>query len=229
MNSTLRLPGRIGPNALLITTAAVPLTGWAVHALTLHRRLADARRDLLTGLPCRPEFVAYGERLLRTRRRHADVNVLMLDGVGFKAVNDTYGHAAGDTVIQTLGRRLARWSSTRQALAARMGGDEFAVCAVIPPSAALAEITALREHLRQPLQHEGHTLRLDVSIGIARAADLPGESMSQILRGADTAMYRVKTGGASFPYCATRDDAYAETVNGRRAGRRGTHFLASAA
>ncbi|MFJ1901999.1 GGDEF domain-containing protein [Streptomyces sp. NPDC088115] len=228
MNSTLRLPGRIGPHTLLITTAAVPLTGWAVHALTLHRRLADARKDLLTGLPCRPEFVAYGERLLRTRRRDA-VHVLMLDGVDFKAVNDTYGHAAGDTVIQTLGRRLAQWSASRQALAARLGGDEFAVCAVIPPSAALAEITTLREQLQQPLHHEGHTLRLDVSIGIARAADLPGDSMSQILRGADTAMYRVKKGEATFPYCATRADAYAKTVNGRRAGRRGTHLLAGAA
>ncbi|MEU0102913.1 GGDEF domain-containing protein [Streptomyces sp. NPDC006267] len=225
----MRLPGRIGPHALLITTAAVPLTGWAVHALTLHRRLADARKDLLTGLPCRGEFVAYGERLLRTRRRHADVHVLMLDGVDFKAVNDTYGHAAGDTVIQTMGRRLARWSSSRQALAARLGGDEFAVCAVIPPSAALAEITALREQLQQPLQHEGHTLRLDVSIGIARAADPHGESMSRTLRGADTAMYKVKKGEETFPYVATRADAYTKTVNGRRAGRRGTHLLAGAA
>ncbi|CAO0834338.1 GGDEF domain-containing protein OS=Streptomyces microflavus OX=1919 GN=Smic_83650 PE=4 SV=1 [Streptomyces microflavus] len=111
-----------------------------------------------------------------------------------------------------------------------MGGDEFAVCAVIPIfSAALAEITVLREQLRQPIQHDALTLRLDVSIGIARAADLPGEDMSQILRGADTAMYRVKKGEVPFPYCATRADAYAETVNGRRAGRRGTHLLAGAA
>ncbi|MEW2068292.1 GGDEF domain-containing protein [Streptomyces sp. NPDC007346] len=228
MNVAMRLPGRIGPHALLITAAAVPLTGWALHAVTLYKQIADGRKDLLTGLPCRPEFAAYGERLLRTRRRDA-VHILMLDGVGFKAVNDTYGHAAGDTVIQTLGRRLAQWSSTRQALAARLGGDEFAVCAVIPPSAALTEVTALREELRQPLQHEGRTLRLDVSIGIARAADLPGEDMRRILRGADAAMYRVKKGEVSFPYFATRADAYAETVNGRRAGRRGTHLLAGAA
>ncbi|MFC9183349.1 GGDEF domain-containing protein [Streptomyces globisporus] len=228
MNAPARLPGRIGPNALLITAAAVPLTGWALHAVSLYKQIADSRKDLLTELPCRPDFVAYGEQLLRTRRRDA-VHVLMLDGVDFKAVNDTYGHTAGDTVIQTLGRRLARWSSGRRALAARLGGDEFAVCAVIPPSAALAEITALREQLRQPIQYEGHTLRLDVSIGIARAADLPGEGMSRILRGADTAMYRVKKGEETFPYVATRDDAYTETVNGRRAGRRGTHLLAGAA
>ncbi|MGP3633861.1 GGDEF domain-containing protein [Streptomyces sp. 24-1644] len=228
MDSALRVQARSGQRALLITTLAVPLTGWTVHALTLHRRLADARKDQLTGLPCRPEFVAYGERLLRTRRRDA-LHVLMLDGVDFKAVNDTYGHAAGDTVIQTMGHRLARWSSSRTALAARLGGDEFAVCAVLPPATALAEITALREQLQQPLQHEQHTLRLDVSIGISRAADLPGETMSRILRGADTAMYRVKEGEATFPYFATRADAYVKTVNGRRAGRRGTHLLTGAA
>ncbi|MFI6967242.1 GGDEF domain-containing protein [Streptomyces sp. NPDC050255] len=228
MDSALRVQARSGQRALLITTLAAPLTGWTVHALALHRRLADARKDLLAGLPCRPEFVAYGERLLRTRRQDA-VHVLMLDGVDFKAVNDTYRHAAGDTVIQTIGRRLARWSSSRTALAARLGGDEFAVCAVFPPSTDRAEITALREQLQQPLQDEGHTLRLDVSIGIARTADLPGESMSRILRGADTAMYRVKERKATFPHFATRADAYAKTVNGRRAGRRGTHLLAGAA
>ena len=228
MDSALRVQARSGQRALLITTLAVPLTGWTVHALALHRRLADARKDQLTGLPCRPEFVAYGERLLRTRRRDA-VHVLMLDGVDFKAVNDTYGHAAGDTVIQTMGRRLARWSSSRTALAARLGGDEFAVCAAFPSSAALAEITALREELQQPLQHEQYTLRLDVSIGISRAADLSGESMSRILRGADAAMYKVKKAEATFPYFATRADAYVKTVNGRRAGRRGTHLLAGAA
>ncbi|MCX4784282.1 GGDEF domain-containing protein [Streptomyces sp. NBC_01264] len=228
MDSALRLQARAGQRALLITTLAVPLTGWTVHALTLHRLLAHARKDRLTGLWCRPEFVAYGERLVRTRRRNT-VHVLMLDGVDFKGVNDTYGHAAGDTVIQTMGRRLARWSSNRTALAARLGGDEFAVCVALPQETALAEITELREQLRQPLQHEGHTLRLDVSIGISRAADLPSETMSRILRGADTAMYKVKNGETAFPYFATRADAYVESVNGRRAGRRGTHTPARAA
>ncbi|MFD5898647.1 GGDEF domain-containing protein [Streptomyces sp. NPDC060366] len=228
MDSALRLQARSGQRALLITTLAVPLTGWTVHALTLHRRLAEARKDQLSGLPLRPEFIAYGERVLRTRRRDA-LHVLMLDGVDFKGVNDTYGHAAGDAVIQTMGHRLARWSSSRTALVARLGGDEFAVCAVFPPSTALAEITALREELQQPLQYEGQALRLDVSIGIARAADLSGETMGRILRGADKAMYKVKEGEATFPYFATRADAYAKTVNGRRAGRRGTHTPARAA
>ncbi|MGW1658430.1 diguanylate cyclase domain-containing protein [Streptomyces atratus] len=167
-------------------------------------------------------------RLGRTRCRDT-LHVLMLDGVGFKAVNDTYGHAAGDAVIQTIGQRLARWTANRQALAARLGGDEFAVSVALSLATALAEITALREQLQQPLQHEQHTLRLDVSLGIARAVDLPGESSRRILRGADTAMYQVKKGRETFPYLATRADVYADTVNGRRADRRGTHLLARAA
>jgi diguanylate cyclase (GGDEF)-like protein len=228
MSSLLRVQARIGQRTLLLTTAALPLTGWTVHALALHRRLAAARKDPLSGLPGRPELIAYGERLLRTRHRDA-LHVLLLDGVGFKAVNDTYGHAAGDAVIQTIGRRLARWSATRQALAARLGGDEFAVSVVLPPATALAEITGLREQLQQPFQHEQHTLRLDVSLGIARAVDMSGETSSRILRGADTAMYKVKEGRETFPYLATRADAYADTVNGRRVGRRGTHLLARAA
>jgi hypothetical protein len=63
-----------------------------------------------------------------------------------------------------------------------------------------------------------------MSVGIARVADLPGEDASRLLRGADAAMYKVKTGAETFPYLATRKDAYADTVNGRRAGRTGTHL-----
>ncbi|MEV4975366.1 GGDEF domain-containing protein [Streptomyces scopuliridis] len=231
----MRLHAPEGNRALLITTLAVPLTGWTVHVLALHRRLAAARKDLaaarmdpLSGLAGRPELLAYSERLLCTQHRDA-LHVLLLDGVGFKAVNDTYGHAAGDAVIQTIGRRLARWSANRQAFPARLGGDEFAVSVVLPPATALTEIAGLREQLQQPLQHEQHTLRLDVSLGIARAVDLPGESSRRILRGADTAMYKVKKGRETFPYLATRADAYADTVNGRRAGRRGAASLGRAA
>ncbi|MFF4145941.1 GGDEF domain-containing protein [Streptomyces sp. NPDC001698] len=189
----------------------------------MRRQLDAARRDPLSGLPGRPDLTAYTDRLLNTRRR-ADLHLMLLDANGFKAVNDTYGHAAGDAVIRTMGRRLARWTSGRQAFAARLGGDEFAVAAVLPSSSDLADIAALRDQLHQPLHHDGLTLQIDVSIGIARAADLPGETTDRILRAADAAMYKVKTGDQAFPYLATRADAYTDTVNGRRAGRPGTHL-----
>jgi diguanylate cyclase (GGDEF)-like protein len=228
MASNLRVQARIGQRALLLTTAALPLTGWTVHALALHRRLAAARKDPLTGLLGRPELLAYGDRLLRTGRREA-LRVLLLDADGFKEVNDTYGHAAGDAVLRTIGGRLARWTAGRQALAVRLGGDEFALATVLPTDSGLADIAALREQLQQPLHHDRLTLQLDFSIGIACAADLPGEDTSRILRGADTSMYKVKTGEEEFPYLATRADAYTETVNGRRAGRPGAHLPVPAA
>ncbi|MFI0141894.1 GGDEF domain-containing protein [Streptomyces luteogriseus] len=218
----LRQPSR----TLVITATAVPLA-LAVLAddVRVRRQLHAARRDPLSGLPGREALLAYGDRLLRTGRRD-QVHLMLLDGNSFKAVNDTHGHAAGDAVIATTGRRLAAWTKRRQAVAARLGGDEFAVAAVLPARTALADITALREQLHQPLTHDGRTLHMTVSLGIARAADLPGEDTGRLLRAADAAMYRVKAGEA-FPCLATYADAYADTVNGRRAGRTGAHLPAA--
>ncbi len=76
MNTTVRLPGRIGPHALLITTA-VPLTGWAVHAVALHRKLSGARRELAD-------------------RRDSLTGLLGRDGYTTRArqITDRYGNAA---------------------------------------------------------------------------------------------------------------------------------------
>ncbi|RSS80961.1 diguanylate cyclase [Streptomyces sp. WAC02707] len=97
MDSTTRVPGLIGQRALLITTLAVPLTGWAVHATALHRRLAASRVDPLTGLLRRD---AYTHRARRLLARHGDTaTVVMVDADRFKAINDQLGHATGDTVL----------------------------------------------------------------------------------------------------------------------------------
>ena len=72
----MRLPGRIGPHALLITTA-LPLTGWAIHATALHRQLAASRRDPLTGLLRRDAYTTRARRILT--RHGDDVAVVMVD------------------------------------------------------------------------------------------------------------------------------------------------------
>ncbi|MGW7673914.1 GGDEF domain-containing protein [Streptomyces sp. NPDC054775] len=177
-------------------------------------------------MPGRDALTAHGDRLLHSSRRDT-LHVILLDGNGFKAINDTHGHAAGDAVIRCTGQRLARWAAARDAVAARLGGDEFAATAALSSATALADIAALREQLQRPLAHDGLTLQMTVSIGIARAADLPGQAFDRILRGADTAMYKVKTRQAPFPYLATRTDAYTDTINGRRTGRTGTHLPAA--
>ncbi|MET7458308.1 GGDEF domain-containing protein [Streptomyces sp. NPDC005574] len=144
---------------------------------------------------------------------------------GLKTVNDTLGHAAGDALIAALGRRLGTWATARSGLAARLGGDEFGAAALLPPATTAREIAALHELLARPIDHDGHTLRPAVSIGTARAADLPDAAgPARLLRGADMAMYRVKTREQPPGYLATRHDAYTPTVHGRRPGRPGTHL-----
>ncbi|MER7983367.1 GGDEF domain-containing protein [Streptomyces sp. NPDC095817] len=218
------------PVRTLIVAATVPLALAAVVDDVLARRRADdacrrldaARRCPLTGLYGRDVLVDHIDRQLHTGRGD-DVHVLVLDGDGLKAVNDTFGHAAGDALIRIYGRRLARWTAGHSgALAARLGGDEFGIAVQLPAQAALEELAVLREQLQQPLTLDGgHVLEPTVSIGVASAGDLPGEDASRLLRGADKAMYEVKTGRQVFPYRATYADAYAETVNGRRSGRPG--------
>ncbi|MFG2676891.1 hypothetical protein [Streptomyces sp. NPDC048445] len=79
MDSVLHTTGRFGPRTLLITTAAVPLTGWVVHAVALHKKLAATKRDPLTGLLRRDSYTARARRLLA---RHGDnAAVLMVSGV----------------------------------------------------------------------------------------------------------------------------------------------------
>ncbi|WAU78325.1 GGDEF domain-containing protein (plasmid) [Streptomyces sp. Qhu-G9] len=227
-SGALRLPSR----TLVITAAAVPLA-LAVLAddVRVRRQLHTARRDPLTGLPGRDILMDRIDRLARARREL--LHVLVADADGLKTVNDTLGHAAGDALIATTGRRLSAWAAARSGLAARLGGDEFGVALLLPRAAAVREVLALRELLAQPVHHdgqplrdlEGRILRPAVSIGIACASDLPdGAGASRLLRGADVAMYRVKTGQQPPGYVATRQDAYTPAVHGRRPGRPGTHL-----
>ncbi|MFH8470326.1 GGDEF domain-containing protein [Streptomyces sp. NPDC017991] len=228
--AVLRQPTR----TLLITAAAVPLA-LAVLAddVRVRRQLHTARRDPLTGLPGRDILTDRIDRLAHTRRNL--LHVLVADADGLKAVNDTLGHEAGDVLIAATGRRLSAWAAGHSGLAARLGGDEFGAAILVPRAAAVRKVLVLREVLAQPIPYEGQllhdsdgqVLRPSVSIGIARATVLPdGTAASRILRSADVAMYRVKTGEKPCGYVATRKDAYVPGVRGRRPGRPGTALAA---
>ncbi|WP_432189843.1 GGDEF domain-containing protein [Streptomyces sp. Tue6028] len=208
----------------LLVVASVPLALAALLAddVRVRRQLHAARRDPLTGLPGRDALMARIERLGRTHREQ--LHVLVADADGLKAVNDGLGHAAGDILIAAIGRRLGAWTAARSGLAARLGGDEFGAALVLPPATTVREMAALREQLEQPVACGGQIVRPTVSIGTARAVDLPDAAgASRLLRGADMAMYRVKTREKPDGYLATRHDAYTPTVHGRRPGRPGTH------
>ncbi|MFD5572767.1 GGDEF domain-containing protein [Streptomyces cadmiisoli] len=208
---------------LALAAVAIPLAVAIADDVRVRRALRIARRDPLTGLADRTALTARADRLVRTRRE--DLHVLVADADGLKTVNDALGHAAGDILIAAVGRRIGAWAAARSGIAVRLGGDEFAAAVMLPPTTTVREITALRELLAQPVSHGTDMLRPAVSIGAARAADLPDAAdTSRLLRAADMAMYRVKTGQQACGYTATRQDAYTPAVHGRRPGRPGTHL-----
>ncbi|MPY37429.1 GGDEF domain-containing protein [Streptomyces adustus] len=122
MASHLRSRPGFGQRAFLLTTAAISLTGWTVHATALYRRLE--KKDPLTGLLRRDAYTARARRILA--RHGDDVAVVWVDADHFKDINDNLGHPAGDTILAAFGARLTAWAGPRAATG-RLGGDEFAV------------------------------------------------------------------------------------------------------
>lgn len=156
-----------------------------------------ALHDPLTGLPNRTFFLdrlAHNLSLARREPGHRFA-VLFLDLDGFKPVNDTYGHPAGDAVLRNVARVVTRCLRPMDTLA-RMGGDEFAV---------LLEGLSRRDHaatvarrvlkaIQQPVEVDGHVIEVSGSIGIAvRRRD--SETGEDLLRHADAAMYVAKRQG----------------------------------
>jgi diguanylate cyclase (GGDEF)-like protein len=174
-----------------------------MHLAAVQAQLRDAafqlqRRsmyDALTGLPNRNLFFDRLEQSCATyQRQQTAFAVLMLDLDGFKAVNDSRGHATGDEVLREVGARFAsvmRASGTM----ARIGGDEFA--AILPGVAtvALAHIIAekLRKTLNLPIIVAGHAFSVGVSIGIALCPQ-NGTEAPLLMARADHAMYEAKSG-----------------------------------
>jgi diguanylate cyclase (GGDEF)-like protein/PAS domain S-box-containing protein len=159
------------------------------------RLLQQAFYDGLTGLANRSLFRDRVEHALsRSMRERASVAVLFLDLDHFKNVNDTLGHAAGDALLRTVSGRLlnaTRGSDT----VARLGGDEFAVLLENAKTDAEASIVAERivQSLQAPIDLAGgQSVRVTSSIGIARAGE--PDSVDELLRNADVAMYAAKSG-----------------------------------
>ncbi|GHC36060.1 GGDEF domain-containing protein [Streptomyces cinnamoneus] len=198
---------------------AAPTAGWAVHACLLGRRLRSARTDRLTGLMRREEFTARAPRALR----HPHAAVLLLDLNGFKQINDTHGHDVGDQVIAAVGRRLAQWCRERGGFAARLGGDEFTALVRLAPEAdADAEMTYLSARLSAPLDTGRVTLAPRASIGLCHTGHRPGAGISDLLRGADEAMYAAKRCGDHWRPAGAADAH--RTARVRRPGRPGQHL-----
>lgn len=158
--------------------------------------------DALTGLPNRVLFhETLGRRLAEYRAGEtSSLFLLFLDLDRFKIVNDSLGHQAGDTLLVEVARRLRQSLRLRpgrdQDLVARLGGDEFALLLSGGLGAAEAEQVAQRILLsvRQPVRLEGREVFPSVSIGLAEG-NLCYQEANELLRDADTAMYRAKAAG----------------------------------
>ncbi|MFI7324613.1 GGDEF domain-containing protein [Streptomyces rubiginosohelvolus] len=213
-------------HALTALSAALPLaSGWAVHGLRMHRRYENARRDPLSDLWTRDAFEEQATRLLT---RHPHVAVVLVDLDGFKALNDTHGHAAGDAVIRATGASFAdALTCHRRSVAGRIGGDEFAAAVALPAPAALPWLLGgLHGEITAPLHHDGRNLNVGASIGAALSSDAPegpARELSALLRRADERMYRTKQEGGGWSIAPAPGSAPGlRTVNGRREGRPGT-------
>ncbi|MEH6374576.1 GGDEF domain-containing protein [Streptomyces sp. KLMMK] len=204
---------------ITVSAAVAPLAAaWSVHTLLLRRRLARARLDPLTGLPVREEFQVRARQELRGLGRV----VVLVDLDGFKAVNDTYGHAAGDAVLAAVGWRLRRWAADLGGSAGRLGGDEFAATAH-PESVNRmpSHLRELHEVLRAPVDFRDRQIHVGASIGAFPVTDQLRPDLAAALRRADEAMYEAKRSGGGW-HIAWGPIPEITTTNGRRTGRPGT-------
>lgn len=180
-----------------------------VRRLDAEQQLARmAFRDHLTGLPNRSMFELEGEELrARVYALGQSLVVAAIDLDGFKQVNDTLGHGAGDLVLQAAARCMSEVLGEAHLLA-RLGGDEFAI--IFKNGTVLAEAQSLGERLidalRQPVEIESKRLNVSASIGIAATARLD-VSLATLMRRADQELYHAKAAGKNR-VCARTDDEF---------------------
>lgn len=154
-----------------------------------------AHHDSLTGLANRAHlYRRLDEILVKNKQQLQSFSLLYLDLDGFKQVNDTHGHDAGDEVLKQVAERLL--SQVRsQDMVARLSGDEF-VLVVIPSDRMSVALLAQRllDLLTQNIVYHGKVLQVGVSIGVYFIDDA-NESLDSILKAADSAMYMAKSSG----------------------------------
>ncbi|WP_284257246.1 putative bifunctional diguanylate cyclase/phosphodiesterase [Acidocella aquatica] len=193
-----KTPLRLGPGPGL---GALFIVG-TIHDVTIYREAAarshfHSRHDMLTGLPNRTLFQErLREAVSHSNRELDNIAVLLIDLDGFKAVNDAYGHEAGDELLRVIAARLTEAVRASDTVA-RLGGDEFGILlrgglnlqdAARRVAAEICEVVAVPVQLRQS------QTRVSASVGITHFSN-PGTGPEELLRQADIAMYSVKRGG----------------------------------
>lgn len=203
-----RMPAPAGPLDVLSISLPMLVAGSVLYAfmglglaLVLAQRLEArqqrfAQSDLLTGLANRRGFEAYATRVLaRARTQGQFTSLLLLDVDHFKRVNDTYGHGAGDLVLESLGDLLHQHLRERDG-AGRHGGEELTV---LLPDTHQSFAAPVAERIRQAVEAmevtwEGRVISVTISIGVASTAETDSD-LAALYQLADARLYRAKAGG----------------------------------
>lgn len=175
--------------------ASIPL--WLFHQLDRQRRELEtlSRTDGLTGLSNRGHFLERLEtEILRARRYGRNFCVVVADADHFKAVNDTRGHHTGDEVLRQIGRLLGGGVRIPNDVAARLGGEEFAL---LLPETTVEQARGVCERIARRLrEHEfgryGERFHVTISMGVVEGL---GQEAEALLRIADRNLYLAKSGG----------------------------------
>ena len=155
-----------------------------------------AHHDVLTNLPNRALFFEKVAQALALATRHGTrLALLFIDLDQFKPINDTWGHAVGDLVLQAAAQRMTERVRAADVIG-RIGGDEFVVLLtdVQDEASAIRVAEGIGEALRQPFVLDDKTLSISSSIGMAFFPD-HGRDVTELARHADAAMYRAKEAG----------------------------------
>lgn len=164
--------------------------------LTSEKVLHLAHHDSLTELPNRVLFNDRINQAIAIARREKElIAVLYLDLDGFKLINDTLGHDIGDALLQEAAKRIVACVRNSDTVA-RMGGDEFTVilCNVKTPESVERVAKKIIESIAYPFELKGNTCSVSVSIGISLYPN-DGETPDQLMKLADTTMYKAKQSG----------------------------------
>lgn len=185
--------------AMPFAVMLISIAGWtcgvimACYYRAQARLAAMAREDALTGLPNRRGIEeALSRQQAVAEREGAGFGIILIDLNRFKQVNDLYGHACGDALLQELGRRLRAFVRDADT-AGRLGGDEFLLImpGVRDRDAMQSTLTRLRRSVDGQLQLQGHEVSLSISAGGALWPE-DGRSADALMNHADKAMYDFK-------------------------------------
>lgn len=200
----------LGEAMMLIVFMQIPfyllsmtMAGYKLNAMLVSTMRAErehefhARHDMLTGLQNRSGLAKALEARIARPAAQRRLALIYLDLDGFKAVNDTYGHMAGDRLLQLVAERL-RGLLRSGDLVARIGGDEFIVLSEQAETASLLGFgERLIHEISQPYELDNrHAVSVGASVGIAVAPE-HGRDMASLLSVADAALYRAKSEGKS--------------------------------